>query len=512
MNLADIITENASAIPDRRAIVAGDDGREMTWNELEANVNRFGNALLDLGVKRGDKVALYLPNCPEFVISYFAAVKIGLVVVPFNIVFKTAEIAYIVNNAGARYLIGDKAALEANVTGAMESFPGLKKIITVEGKLEGCIEFNSILEGASSYLEPMDFRCNDLVEMIYTSGTTGHPKGAMLSYCNLISMAEINRKILHINDEDLVYSAPPFCHIAFMIAVLGPFAAGAAILLLKSFNPERALEVMSRYHATHVIAVPTMYIYMLKAFDGAKHDLSSLRMAFSAGGPMPVEPMTTIEAVFGVEFSEQYGTTEATSIISFNRMGHRRLGSVGKPVVGIRVKIVDPSGNELPPNEVGEILVKGPGNCLGYWNMREATRAAFKDGWFCTGDLGKFDEDGYLYIVDRIKDMIVSSGYNVYPREIEDIIYTNPQVSEAAVVGFKDPVRQEVPVAFIRLKDTQQMTQKELTDYCLERLANYKVPRIVKFIDEMPKGPTGKISKINLKKIYGEEIDILINA
>lgn len=499
MNLADIITENASAIPDRRALIAGDDGREMTWNELEANVNRFGNALLDLGLRKGDKVALYLPNCPEFIISYFAAVKVGAVVVPFNIVFKTAEIAFIINNSGAKVLIGEGTALAENVVGTLESFPGLKKIISVGTPTVGCIDFDAMLEPASNYLETIDSRCNDLVQMIYTSGTTGHPKGAMLSYCNLISMAEINRKILHANDEDLVYSAPPFCHVVFMISVLGPFRAGAAILLLKSFNPERALETMSRYKATHVIAVPTMYLYMLQKFDPAQHVLNTLRMAFSAGGPMPLEPMAEIEEKFAVEFSEQYGTTEATSIISFNRMGHRRLGSVGKPVVGIKVKIVDPIGNELPPNEVGEIMVKGPGNCLGYWNMQEATRAAFVDGWFRTGDLGKFDSEGYLYIVDRLKDMIVSSGYNIYPREIEDVIYANPKVAEAAVVGIKDSVRQEVPVAFIRLKQDQQMTEQELIDYCLEQLANYKVPRVVKFITEMPKNATGKIQKRDLK-------------
>jgi len=501
MNISDIISLNASTIPNSRAIISGADGRRITWLELEIIVNKFGNALLDLGVMKGDIVAIYLPNCPEFIFAYFAAAKIGAIVLPFNIVFKTGEISYIVNNSGARIVIGSSEEADNYIIQDRELFPDLVNIITVGRPIEGCYDFYSLLDKSSDKLEPVGCTCDDVVSLLYTSGTSGHPKGAMLTYHNLYTMGVINREILHINDEDLVYSAPPFCHVVFMISVLGPFCAGAGLLMLDKFEAEKSMELMTLYQATHVIGVPTMYLYMLQAFDPQKHNLNSLRLAFCAGGPMPMPPIEEIEQKFGLTFCEQYGTTETTSIIAFNRMGHRRIGSVGKPVVGIAVKIVDEFGRKLPPDTIGEIVVKGPGNCKGYWRMPEATEAAFKDGWFRTGDLGKFDADGCLYIIDRLKDMIVSSGYNVYPREVEDIIYTNPHVAEVAVVGIKDPVRQEIPVAYVRLKEGSEMTRQEFIEFCTAQMACYKVPRIVNFVSELPKGPTGKILKRKLEAV-----------
>jgi len=498
MNISDIISGNASISPNGKAIVQGDSGRIITWLELEKMVNKLGNALTFLGVKRGDVVAIYLPNCPEFIITYFAAMKIGAIALPFNIIFKTGEISYIMNDSGAKVMVGASPELEQNVIQEREQFPGLEKIVTVGTPLKDAIDFNLLLAAASEKLEPAECSGDDVMSLVYTSGTSGKPKGAMLTHCNLMTMATYNMRILHINDQDLVYSAPPFCHIALLIAVLGPFCAGAGIVMLSHFNPEKALEVMSAYKATHVIGVPTMYIYMLNCFDSEKHDLTNLRLAFSAGGPMPPQYIEEIEEKFGLSFCEQYGLTETTSIVTYNRMGHRRIGSVGVPVCGIAVKVVDMDGNDLAPHHVGEILVKGPGNCKGYWKTPEATEKAFSGEWFRTGDLGTFDEDGYLYIVDRLKDMIVCSGYNVYPREVEDIIYANTKVSEVAVVGAEDPIRQEIPVAYVRLKDSQEMTEQELIDFCSARMASYKVPRRIIFVDEMPKGPTGKILKREL--------------
>jgi len=433
--------------------------------------------------------------------------KIGAIVLPFNITFKTGEISYILNDSGTRILVGSSGEVETYVMAKRECFPGLKKIITVGRSVNGGIDFYSILNDAFEQLEAVECSNDDVMSLVYTSGTSGKPKGAMLTYYNLITMATYNMRILHINDQDLVYSAPPFCHIALLISVLGPFCAGAGILTLKHFNAEKSLEIMSRYKTTHVIGVPTMYIYMVKSFDSSKHNLAYLRLAFSAGGPMPIQYIEEIEEKFGLSFCEQYGTTETTSIISYNRMGHRRIGSVGTPVCGIAVKIVDGDGHELPAGQVGEILVKGPGNCKGYWNMPEATEKAFSGEWFRTGDLGKFDDDGYLYIVDRLKDMIVSCGYNVYPREVEDVIYKNPKVAEVAVIGFQDPVRQEVPAAYVRLKDNCRITDQEMIDFCLQRLASYKVPRIIRFVDELPKGATGKILKRDLHQMALNEVD-----
>ncbi len=507
MNIADIVSGNASINPNGKAIIEGDSGRELTWAELEKSINKLGHALIYLGLRKGDVVAIYLPNCAEFIITYFAAMKIGAIVLPFNIIFKTEEISYILNDSGARILVGSSEEVETYIISQRERFPGLEKIITVGKPLKEGIDFYSILYDAFEQLEPVECSNDDVMSLVYTSGTSGKPKGAMLTYCNLMTMATYNMRILHINDQDLVYSAPPFCHIALLISVLGPFCAGAGILILNCFNAEKSLEIMSRYKATHVIGVPTMYIYMLKNFDSSKYNLAYLRLAFCAGGPMPIQYIEQIEEKFSLSFCEQYGTTETTSIISYNRMGHRRIGSVGKPVCGIAVKIVDEGGCELPAGQVGEILVKGPGNCKGYWNMPEATAKAFSGEWFHTGDLGKFDDDGYLYIVDRLKDIIVSSGYNVYPREVEEVIYKNPKVAEAAVIGVKDPVRQEVPAAYVRLKNNCIMTAQEMIDFCLQSLASYKVPRIIRFMDELPKGATGKILKRDLPKIELNEAD-----
>jgi long-chain acyl-CoA synthetase len=247
------------------------------------------------GVKKGDVVAIYLPNCPEFVITYFAAVKIGAIALPFNIIFKTGEISYLLNDSGAKVLIGASEEVKINVIKERKQFPGLEKIITVGDPLNHSLDFEYLLSQASEQLEPVECCGDDVMSLVYTSGTSGKPKGAMLTYCNLMTMATYNMRILHINDQDLVYAAPPFCHIALLITMFGPFCAGAGIVILNRFNAEKGLEVMSRYKATHVIGVPTMYIYMLKFFDSQKHDLTNLRLAFCAGGPMPMQYIEEIE-------------------------------------------------------------------------------------------------------------------------------------------------------------------------------------------------------------------------
>ncbi|AGL02043.1 class I adenylate-forming enzyme family protein [Desulfoscipio gibsoniae] len=500
MNVSDLITNNASFNPNYKAIICGDDGREYTWSEFDKIINQLGNALVEIGVNKGDRVAIYLPNSPEFLFTYFAVAKIGAVATPFNILFKTAEITYILNNSRAKVLVGSGDEIDQNLIKVNAQTPHLEKIITVGKPVEGAVDFYSIILECPEDFETVDCSSDDLATLMYTSGTTGQPKGAMLSHGNFISIAAVNSKMVQINDQDLYMTATPYCHIFFVQSVLGPFHAGAGVVTMRSFNAEKTLELLSRYQVTHFAGVPTMYIFMLDQFDSNKYDLSAWRLAVSAAASMPVEHINKIKATFGVEFSETYGATETSSTVTYGRVGHGRVGSVGPVGRGNRAKVVDNSGSELPAGEVGEILVKTPGVFKGYWEMPEATREAFDEGWYHTGDLGKFDEDGYLYIVDRKKDMIVCGGYNVYPREVEEVIYQHPKVMEAAVLGVKDPVRGEVPKAFIRLKDNEEMTDQELIDFCKQMIANYKVPRNIEFMEELPKGPTGKILKRKLKE------------
>lgn len=499
MNISSLITDNDSFHPHYKAVISGDDGREFTWSDLDKAVNKLCNVLVNMGVKKGDVVAVYLPNSPDFLITYFAVARIGAIVTPFNILFRTGEISHILNNSRAKVLVGSSAETEQFVIGSKVQLPHLEKIITLGSPVSGASDFYSLISEASEDFNTVDCSPDDLVTLMYTSGTTGQPKGAMLSHGNFMALGALSSTILHINDQDLFLTAAPYCHIFNVITVMGPFNAGAGIVSMQRFNPEKALELISRYQVTHFAGVPTMYIFMLQQYDSTKYDLRSWRFAQSAGASMPVEYINEIVEKFGVGFCETYGATETCSTITYNRLGHGRAGSVGPAAYGIGVKVVDKSGVELPPEEVGEILVKGPGNFKGYWEMPVATRDAFDGEWYRTGDLGKYDDDGYFYIIDRKKDMIICGGYNVYPREVEEVIYRHPKVMEAAVLSVKDPVRNEVPMAFIRLKDGEEMTGQEMIDFCKQRLASYKVPRNIEFLPDLPKSPTGKILKRMLR-------------
>jgi len=499
MNISGLIQKHATIQPNSNAVICGDNGTVFIWSELDLIINRFGNALKRMGVMKGDVVALYLPNSPEFLIAYFATSRIGAVILPFNVLFRTGEISYILNNSRAKVLIGSSTEVEKYLISVRNQFSDLETIISVGHSVPGCLDFYSLIVSTSEGFEVVDCNPEDLGALVYTSGTSGKPKGAMLSHGNLEAIAALSSSALLINDKDLLLTGTPFCHICFVLSVLGPFNAGASVLTMSHFRPDTVLRLIDNYQVTHFTGVPTMFMYMLQQYEPKKYDLRSLRMVFSAGAPMPVEYIMEIQQKFGVGFCELYGTTETSSIISYNRMGHGRNGSIGQPAYGIKIKVVDELGDELPPGKVGEILVSGPGIFVGYWEKPEATKDSFQGEWYRTGDLGKYDENGYFYIVDRLKDMIVSGGYNIYPRELEDIIYQHPKILEAAVIGKKDPLKNEVPKAFITLKENEKMTEEELIDFCSQRMAAYKVPRCIEFLAELPKSPNGKILKRLLK-------------
>ena len=499
MNLSSLITTNAFYTPNYKAIICGDDGREYTWSEFDKIVNKLSNGLVSMGVQKGDRVAIYLPNSPEYLFTYFALARIGAIASPFNILFKAGEITYILNNNRAKLLVGASEEVKQHVLRVKDQLPHLEKIITFGSPVEGTVDLHTLISASPDIFKTVDCSPDDLVTLMYTSGTTGQPKGAMLSHGNFMSGGAVNAKFVHLDDQDLQMTAAPYCHIFFVYSVLGPFSAGAGVVTMQRFDPEKTLELISRYQVTHFCGVPTMFIFMLQKYESGKYNLKSWRVAKSAAASMPVEIISEIEDKFGVHFCESYGSTETSATVVYNRIGHSKPGAVGPVGRERQVKVVDEMGNELPRGEVGEILIKGPNVCQGYWEMPQATEKAFDGEWYRSGDLGNFDQDGYLYIVDRKKDMLICGGYNVYPREVEEVIYQHPKVLEAAVMGIKDAVRGEVPKAFIRLKDGVEMVDQELIDFCKERMASYKVPRNIEFVHELPKSPTGKILKRLLK-------------
>lgn len=503
MNLSSIVQNNAIWNPGATAIIRSETDTKYTYGELNRLINRFGNALLEMGVAKGDRVAIYLPNSPEFIIAHFAIARIGAVAVPFNIMFKGPEIKYILNNSKAKVLIAAAKEAGMNAVEVLPEIPTLERVITVgESALAGAVSFATMISGGKDELEMADCAPDDTVSILYTSGTTGQPKGAMLTHNNFLANARINSRVLHINDQDLFYTGTPFCHIFYVLSVLGPMYAGAGLVVSNRFMPDKTLENITKYRVTHYAGVPTMWIYMLNEYTPEKYDVTSWRFAQSAGASMPEEHIRKIEDTFGVGFCECYGSTETSSTVTFGRLGHGKVGSIGPPAPGYQVKVIGEDGRELGPEEVGELVVKGPGVLKGYWEMPEATKEVLSDdGWFKTGDMGRNDEDGYFYIVDRKKDMIICGGYNIYPREIEEVLYTHPKVFEAVVIGVPDKEKGEIPKAYITLKQDAKADPAEIIQFCKERMAAYKSPRHVDFVQEFPKNPTGKI----LKRVIRDE-------
>jgi long-chain acyl-CoA synthetase len=500
MNISGIVEYFTDFHPDYTAIICGDDDRKWSWEDFNAQVNKCANGLLDLGVRKGDRVAVYLPNSPEYLISFFAIAKLGAVITPFNILFKTGEITYILNNNRAKVLIGASQELQQNLMHSLTEVPNLETIVSCGETIEGTVGFNDLLDHHVSEFSSVATEENDLLALLYTSGTTGLPKGTMLTHGNWMANAALNgNDVLHINDQDIFLTGTPFCHVFFVLSTLGPLYKGAGIVTMKRFKPDIALDIISRYQVTHFAGVPTMYLYMLNQFEPEKYDLRSWRFAQSAGSSMPGEYIQKIIDTFGVGFCECYGSTETSSTVTYGRLGHGKIGSIGPVAKDYSIIIADDLGNPLPVGEVGEILVKGPGICHGYWELPEATNNAFQGGYFCTGDMGRCDEDGYYYIVDRKKDLILCGGYNVYPREVEEFLYEHPKVMEVAIVGVHDEARGEVVKAFISLREGQSASEEEMIQFCKERMAAYKVPRYVEFMNELPKNATGKLLKRELR-------------
>jgi len=489
MNLASILTDAAEGSPDETAVKLDD--VELNYAALNEGSARMAGVLKAAGIGPGDRVGVMLPNVPYFPVAYFGALRMGAVVVPMNVLLKGREVKYYLEDSGATALIAWHDFAEAAEEGSREL--DVETIVVRPG------EFEQLLGGAEPARELVDRAESDTAVILYTSGTTGSPKGAELTHANLlINCQVVTDTLIEITQDDRLLGALPLFHSFGQTCTMNAATyARATVSMIPRFDPVKALEILERDEITIFEGVPTMYTAMLAVPDRERYDTSNLRVCISGGASLPVETLRAFEQAFGCKILEGYGLSETSPVASFNHPDkERKPGSIGTPIQGVEMKLVDDDGNDSPEGDVGEIAIRGHNVMKGYWQRAEATADSIdSDGWFKTGDMAKVDDDGYYFIVDRKKDLIIRGGYNVYPREIEEVLYAHPAVMEAAVIAIAhDELGEEVGAAIV-LKAGEDASTDDIREYCKAEVAAYKYPRHVWFTDELPKGPTGKILK-----------------
>jgi long-chain acyl-CoA synthetase len=488
MNLAHILTHSAGLDPDRVALLSGD--TRLTYAELDAASAGVAAWLRDHGLRDGDPVGLMLPNVPEFAIAYYGILRAGGVVVPMNVLLKQREVAFYLADSGARLVLAWHECADEARAGAQAA--GADCIVVEPGSL-------SSPPAAGPEVAVAAKADDDTAVILYTSGTTGTPKGAELTHANLTRNVElVVDTLLGLGPDDVILGALPLFHSFGQTCGLNAaVAAGASLALVPRFSPRAALETIAADRVTVFQGVPTMFAALLNHSDRQTYDVGSLRYCLSGGAALPVEVLHGFEREFGCVVLEGYGLSETSPVACFNHADReRKPGSIGTPIAGVEMRVVDDERHELAPGEAGEIAIRGHNVMKGYLNRPEATAEAIDaDGWFYTGDIGRIDDEGRYYIVDRKKEMIIRGGYNVYPREIEEVLYGHPAVAETAVIGVPHPELGEEVAAAVRLKPGVDVAADELRDYVKANVAAYKYPRHVWLVEELPKGPTGKILK-----------------
>jgi long-chain acyl-CoA synthetase len=488
-NLSLNLSESAAMYPDHPAIRLDDD--VLSYTALDDAASRVATLLQEYGVQPGDRVGLMLPNVPEFAMIFYGILRAGAVAVPMNPLLKRREVEYYLSDSGARVLfawheVADEAEAGAKAAGS-EALPVLPQ------------EFRELVAERRPLAHPARRDADDTAVILYTSGTTGRPKGAELTHAGLnTNQAVTARTLILLGPDDVVMGCLPLFHVFGLTCGLNAaIANGSTLTLIPRFSPAKALEVIQRDSVTVFEGVPTMYAAMLGVPDREQYDVSTLRTCVSGGAALPVEVLRGFEGAFGCIILEGYGLSETSPVASFNHPDAvRKPGSIGTPIEGVRMRVVDEDRRPVQPGEIGEIQIGGHNVMKAYWNKPEETAATIDaDGWLSTGDMARQDEDGYFFIVDRKKDLLIRGGYNVYPREVEEVLYEHPAVAEAAVVGIPHPSLGEEIGAAVALKDGTTATPEELRDFVKGRIAAYKYPRAVWIVDGLPKGPTGKIQR-----------------
>lgn len=511
MNLSEKLHETASKLGQKPAYYFMD--QQTTYAELDAAVTKFASGLEKLGVKQGDHIALLLGNSPHFIISLYGAMRLGATVIPVNPIYTADEIGYILKNGDVKIVVGLDLLLPG-VEKIHQQLTSIEKFIVCEsGQVkESDLDvtklsvhpklkpFAEVIDSGDLGFKGPETDENDTAVILYTSGTTGRPKGAMLTHRNLFSNAKDVGEYLRMNKDDKVITTLPMFHVfCLTVALNAPLMNGATLLLVPKFSPAEIFRIGQKFEPTVFAGVPTMYNFIQQHPEGNPQDLKSLRLCISGGASMPVALLKDFEKKFNVRISEGYGLSEASPVTCFNPLDRpRKAGSIGMSIVNVENKVVDELGEEVPVGQVGELIVQGPNVMKGYYKMPEETAATIRDGWLYTGDLAKVDEEGYFYIVDRKKDLILVGGYNVYPREVEEVLYSHPDVLEAAVLGVPDSNFGESVRSYVVSKNPD-LTEKELLEFCKEHMAKYKIPSSIEFLEELPKNTTGKILRRALK-------------
>jgi long-chain acyl-CoA synthetase len=496
MNLADNLIRSAQVFPDRTAVRLDD--TILTYRDLHEQSAQTAGLMVDRGVRPGDRVAIMLPNVPEFAVIYYAVMRAGAVAVPMNPLLKAREVVHYVKDSGARLIF---AGLEC----AEEALAGVASAATDYVIVDR--RFDEMVANVVPVVSVVDRASTDTAVILYTSGTTGLPKGAELTHGNLTTnAATVAADLIQVGFQDVIFGGLPLFHSFGQTCGLNTAVrVGACLTLVSRFTPEKALQVMARDGVTIFEGVPTMYVALLGAPDSGEYDLSALRVCVSGGAALPVEVLRGFEAEFGCMILEGYGLSETSPVASFNHPDRvRKPGSIGTPIRGVRMRVVDENGQELPPGTVGEIAIRGDNLMKGYWGREEATAEAIPDGWFRSGDLGRVDADGFFFIVDRKKELIIRGGYNVYPREIEEVLYEHPAIVEAAVIGVPDDSLGEEVGAAVVLKPSAIATVEEILEFVKAQVAAYKYPRHIWVLPALPKGPTGKVLKREIRPPVSE--------
>ncbi|MCQ9205504.1 MAG: long-chain fatty acid--CoA ligase [Omnitrophica bacterium] len=507
-SIVEMLDASTAAFAKRLALVFG--LKRITYRQLDEFSKKLSSALQRLGVRKDDRVAIWLHNCPEFVYSFFAVLRLGAIVVPVNTMFKREEAKFIVDDCRAKILICsiDKLQDSQNISSRLDSLKSIICLSAPKGDRK-VIDFSTLVKESPEFDGIIQSQENDIAEIIYTSGTTGKPKGACLSHKNLISNIRDCSKVIRFTARDCIICFLPLFHsFSSTVCMLLPLYRGAKIVVMRSVKPfKRVIRLIFKHRVTIFIGVPSLYNILgqaklshFKLF--INFIMNPIRLCICGAATLPLKVCENFEKKFRRPLLQGYGLTEASPVVSLNlSKGNRKLDSVGKPLPSIKVKIIDKDGKDLPSGEIGELLVKGPNVMQGYYNLEAETKKVLQNGWLYTGDLAKVDKGGFIYIVGRLKEMINVRGFNVYPSEIEEVLYKYPQVKEAAVVGIFHRHRGEVPVAFV-VADTN-FDEKELFNYLRGNLASYKVPLRIFTRENLPKNPAGKILKRQLQEEVG---------
>ncbi|MBW1643752.1 MAG: long-chain fatty acid--CoA ligase [Deltaproteobacteria bacterium] len=527
ISMPEILSRTAKKFPDRDALIFM--GKKITYLELDQLVNQFANALIEIGVKQGDRVALLLPNIPQIVIAYYGIWRVGAVPVPNNPLYTDRELEHQFNDSGATSLVtldllaprmlalrsntNVKQIISCHINDYLpfplkQLYPVLKKDMYKKFKKEpDFYEFTQLMKSAPLKQPDISISLDGLALIPYTGGTTGPSKGVELSHRSVSYITQsVKAWFFDLQDSyERELAVFPFFHLAGFTAVMNVcILAGWTDILVPRPEPPAVLDMILKYKPTIIPAVPTIYVGLLALPKFKKSDLTFVKGFFSGAAPMALESINDLKDATGADLVEAYGMTESTTIITLTPWrGTLKSGSVGVPIPDTDLKIVDidTGKKEMNVGEEGEVIFKGPQMCLGYYNKPDETANSIRDGWFYTGDIGKLDEDGYLYIVDRKKDMIIAGGFNIYPRDIDEVLFEHPKVLEACAIGVPDEYRGETVKAYIVPKPGETLTEEELNSFCRERLSAYKVPKIYEFIDELPKSAVGKILRKELRTL-----------